>query len=73
MNSQCMPVLIGDLALLLVRLDEHACVADEVRVALGQDELHGLWIDEGDEPEHALLLVGDAHVVNWTVDATPHC
>jgi len=68
-----MPVLVGDLALLLIRLDEHACVANEVRVALGQDELHRLWVHEGDEPEHALLLVGNAHIVNWPVDAAPHC
>ena len=64
-----MPVLVGDLALLLIGLDEHACVANEVWVALGQDELHRLWVHEGDEPEHALLLVRDAHVVGGAVDA----
>jgi hypothetical protein len=67
-----MPVLVRDLALLLVGLNEHACVANEVRVALGQDELHRLRVHEGDEPEHAFLLVGDAHVVDRTVDAAPH-
>jgi hypothetical protein len=64
-----LPVLVRDLALLLVWLDENAGVADEVRVAFGQDELHRLWVDEGDEAEHALLLVRDAHVVDGAVDA----
>jgi hypothetical protein len=63
------PVLVGDSALLLVRLDEHARVADEVRVALGQDELDRLRVHEGDEPEHALLLARDTHVVQRPVDA----
>jgi hypothetical protein len=63
------PVLVRDLALLLVRLDEHARVADEVRIALGQDELHRFRVDEGDEPEHTLLLVWNTHVVHRPVDA----
>jgi hypothetical protein len=41
-----------------------------VRVALGEDQLHRLRVHEGDEPEHALLLVGNAHVVDGAVDAT---
>ena len=53
-----------DLALLLVGLDEHARVAHEVRVALAQDGLHRLGVHEGDEAEHALLLVRDAHVLH---------
>lgn len=65
-----LPVLVGDLALLLVWLDEHAGVADEVRVALGEDQLHRLRVDEGDEAEHALLLVRDANVVDGAVDAS---
>jgi hypothetical protein len=69
LNGCGLPVLVGDLALLLVRLDEDARVADEVRVAFGQDELHRLWVDEGDEAEHALLLVRDADVVDGAVDA----
>ena len=68
MEGRGMPVLVGDLALLLVGLDEHTRVADEVRVALGQDQLHRLRVHEGDEPEHALLLVRDAHVVDGAVD-----
>jgi hypothetical protein len=53
-----------DLALLLVRLHEHARGADEVRVAHGQD---GLRVHEGDEAEHAPLLVRDAHVLHRAV------
>jgi hypothetical protein len=60
-----------DLALLLVRLDEHARVAHEVGVALVVDDLHSLCVDEGDEAEHALLLVGDAHVLHRPVHAAP--
>jgi hypothetical protein len=58
------PEPAGDLALLLVGLDEHARVAHEVRVALAQDGLHRLGVHEGDEAEHALLLVRDAHVLH---------
>ena len=58
------PEPVGDLALLLVGLDEHARVAHEVRVALAQDGLHRLGVHEGDEAEHALLLVRDAHVLH---------
>ena len=63
------PEPVGDLALLLVGLDEHARVAHEVRVPLAQDDPHRLCIDEGDEAEHALLLVRDAHVLHWSVQA----
>jgi hypothetical protein len=63
------PEPVGDLALLLVGLDEHARVAHEMRVPLAQDDLHRLCIDEGDEAEHALLLVRDAHVLHWSVQA----
>jgi len=58
------PEPVGDLALLLVGLDEHARVAHEMRVALAEDDLHRLGVDEGDEAEHALLLVRDAHVLH---------
>jgi hypothetical protein len=63
------PEPVGDLALLLVWLDKHARVAHEMRVALVQDDLHALRVDEGDEAEHALLLVGDAHVLHRPVHA----
>jgi hypothetical protein len=63
------PEPVGDLALLLVGLDEHAGVAHEVRVALAEDDLHRLGVDEGDEAEHALLLVRDAHVLHRPVHA----
>jgi hypothetical protein len=57
-----------DLAgLVLVRFDEHARGAHEVRVAHGQDGRHGLRVDEGDEAEHAPLLVRDAHVLHRPV------
>ena len=58
------PEPVGDLALLLVGLDEHAGVAHEMRVALAEEDLHRLGVDEGDEAEHALLLVRDAHVLH---------
>jgi hypothetical protein len=63
------PEPVGDLALLLVGLDEHARVAHEVRVALAQDDPHRLGVDEADEAEHALLLVRDAHVLHRPVHA----
>ena len=28
-----------------------------------------LLVDEGDEPKHVVLLVGDAHIMDMTVDA----
>ena len=63
------PEPVRDLALLLVGLDEHARVAHEMRVALAEDDLHRLGVDEGDEAEHALLLVRDAHVLHRPVHA----
>jgi hypothetical protein len=63
------PEPVGDLALLLVGLDEHARVAHEVRVSLAQDDPHRLGVDEADEAEHALLLVRDAHVLHRPVHA----
>ena len=63
------PEPVAELAHLLVWLDEHARVAHEMRVALAQDDPHALRIDEGDEAEHALLLVRDAHVLHRPVHA----
>lgn len=67
--AAAMPEPVGDLTLLLVRLDKDARVADEVWVALGEDEPHRLRVDEGDEAEHALRLVRDAHVLYRPVHA----
>lgn len=58
-------MLVWDFALLFVWLDEHTGVADEMRVALGKNELHGFWIVECDETKHPLLLIRDPHILNW--------
>lgn len=65
-----MPVLVGDFSLLLVGLDKNSGITYEVRVALSQDQLHSLRVDEGHEAKHPLLLVRDPHVVHRPIDAT---
>uniref|UniRef100_A0A0A9BDS9 Uncharacterized protein n=1 Tax=Arundo donax TaxID=35708 RepID=A0A0A9BDS9_ARUDO len=40
-----------------------------MRVALGQDGLHSVRVNECDESEHALLLVWDAHILHRPVHA----
>lgn len=64
-----MPALVEDLALLLVRLHQNPSIADEMRIPFGQDQLHCLREDEGDEAKHSLLLIWDPHILYWPVDA----
>jgi hypothetical protein len=42
-----------------------------MRVSLGEDEPDRLRVHEGDEAEHALLLIRDAHVLHRPEEAAP--
>lgn len=69
-ETERVPELVWDFALLLVRLDKNSGITNKVRVPLGQDELHCLWVDEGDKTKHTLLLVWNPHVLHRPIDAS---
>jgi hypothetical protein len=65
------PVLVWDFAFLLVRLNKNPGMTHKVRVPFGQNALHSLWVHEGHEPKHPLLLVRYPHVLNWPKRTAP--
>lgn len=58
-------------SLLLVGLNKHARITDEMRVSFVQDELHSLWEDECDEPKHSFLLIRNPNILNRSIRAFP--
>ena len=67
--SERVPVLVRNFSLLFVRFNKHTSITNKMRVPLGKNELHSLWINESNKPKHPLLLVWNPHILHWPINA----